>query len=186
MARLFYAGFVSLDGYINDPSGSFDWAMPDEEVHAVANDLERGVGMHLYGRRMYEVMSFWQDPAHTDGAPDVMKEYGEIWRASDKTVYSTTLHSVATPRTDLQRAFDSDAVRALKRSSELDISIGGPTLAAHAFAARLIDDIHLFIAPVIVGGGTRALPDGLRQDLEVVSERRFANGMVHLHYRLAP
>jgi len=182
MGRLVYAAICSLDGYTVDADGKFDWAAPDEEVHAFVNDLERSVGTYLYGRRTYEVMAVWQTiggPEH----PAVENEYAEIWRAAEKVVYSTTLESVSTPRTRLERTFDPAAVRQLVADAEGDVSIGGPGLAAHAFRAGLVDEVHHLVHPVVVGGGTRALPDGVRLDLELVSERRFAGGVVHLHHR---
>ena len=182
MGRLVYSAITSLDGYVVDADGSFDWAFPDEEVHAFANELERPIGTHLYGRRMYEVMQVWETMP-TDGEPAVMRDYAELWRGSDKVVYSTTLTEAATPRTRIEPTFDVEAVRLLKAASDRDLSIGGPTLAAHAIRAGLVDELHLIINPVIVGGGVRALPDGVRWDLELVEETRFGNGVVHLHHR---
>jgi dihydrofolate reductase len=186
MAKLVYSALLSLDGYIADKEGNFDWAAPDEEVHAFVNDLERPVGTHLYGRRMYEVMVFWQTPeAITDPSP-VMRDYAEIWRAADKIVYSRSLTLAATPKTRIERDFDSDAVRELKATAASDISIGGPNLAAHAFRAGLVDELHFFVAPMVVGGGTQALPADVRLRLELAAQRRFDNGMVFLHYRVRP
>jgi dihydrofolate reductase len=182
MARLQYVAQCSLDGYTVDAAGSFDWATPDEEVHALVNDLERPVGTALYGRRMYETLAVWQ----TIGGPQhaaVENDYADIWRAAEKVVYSTTLAAVSTPRTRLEREFDPSAVRQLVAGSPRDVTIGGPGLAAQAFRAGLVDDVHHLVYPVVVGGGTRALPDGVRLDLELVGERRFANGVVHLHHR---
>jgi dihydrofolate reductase len=178
---LVYAAIASLDGYTNDADGKFDWSAPDEEVHAFVNDLERGVGTYLYGRRMYEVMRYWQD-VDTDGEPAVVHDYAGIWRAADKVVYSATLDEAPTPRTRIERRFDADAVRALKERG--DVSIGGATLAAEAIRAGLVDEYHLFVTPVIVGGGTRAYPDGARVKLDLADERRFASGVVYLRYRL--
>ena len=180
MAKLLYSAITSLDGYVADEDGVFDWAAPDEEVHAYVNDLERPVGTYLYGRRMYEVMQFW---ATTDDDAPVMADYAAIWRAADKVVYSTTLTTVSTDRTRLEPAFDPDAVRALKATAARDLSIGGPHLAAEAMRAGLVDEINLFLHPIVVGGGNPALPDHLRMPLELVDERRFASGVVHLHYR---
>jgi len=183
MGRLQYAAICSLDGYTADADGRFDWAAPDEEVHAFVNDLERPVGTCLYGRRMYETLAVWQTlggPGH----PAAENDYAEIWRAAEKVVYSTTLEAVSTPRTRLERTFDPDAVRQLKTDSAGDLAIGGPGLAAHAFRAGLIDDVHHLLNPVVVGGGTRALPDDVRLDLELVQERRFGNGVVYLHHRV--
>jgi dihydrofolate reductase len=182
MARLVYTAICSLDGYTVDADGKFDWAAPDEEVHAFVNDLERPLGTYLFGRRMYETLAVWQ----TMGGPEahaIENDYAEIWRAAEKVVYSTTLESVSTPRTRLEREFDPDAVRQLVAGAERDVGIGGPGLAAHAFRAGLVDEVHHLVHPVVVGGGTRALPDGMRLDLELVDERRFTGGVVHLHHR---
>jgi dihydrofolate reductase len=188
LAKLIYAAIASLDLYVYDESGGFGWARPDAEVHAFVNDLERPLGTHLYGRRMYETMRYWQthDSAGETGAfADAGADYARIWQATDKVVYSRTLGAVDTPRTRLEPKFDPDAVRALKDSADRDMSIGGAQLAAQALAHGLVDECHLMLAPVIVGGGMRALPDGLRAELELVDERRFASGFVHLQYRLA-
>jgi dihydrofolate reductase len=185
MAALTYTAIASLDGYVADASGRWDWSMPDEEVHAYVNDLERPVGTHLYGRRMYEVLRVWQDDALLgDDPPAVMEDYAAIWRAADKVVFSTTLApgDPLTPRTRLEPRFDPDLVAALKRDADKDLSIGGPTLAAHALRAGLVDEILLLLSPAIVGGGLRALPDDLRLDLELRDERRFANGVIAVRY----
>ena len=166
-----------------DEGGDFGWAAPDEEVHALLNDLERPVGTYLYGRRMYEVMRAWET---ADALPDqtpVTRDFAEIWRAADKIVYSATLQSVSSARTRIERSFDPQRVRRMKAGAGRDISVGGPALAAQAFAAGLVDELHLFVTPVIVGGGTRALPDNVRLRLELLDERRFGTGVVHLHYR---
>jgi dihydrofolate reductase len=178
---LVYSAIASLDGYANDADGKFDWSAPDEEVHAFVNDQERGVDTYLYGRRMYEVMRYWQD-VDTDGEPAVVRDYAEIWRAADKVVYSATLDEAPTPRTRIERRFDADAVRALKERG--DVSVGGPTLAAEVIRAGLVDEYHLFVTPVIVGGGTPAFPDRARVMLELADERRFASGVVYLRYQL--
>jgi dihydrofolate reductase len=183
MARLVYANLTSLDLYVNDTNGDFQWAEPDAEVHAFVNDLERPMRTYLYGRRLYEVMAVW-DTLDTSDEPPEMRDYAQQWREADKVVYSSSLSEVTTSRTRLERAFDPDVVRALIRDADTDVAIGGPTLAAHAFAAGLVDDVHLFLNPVIVGGGTRALPDGASVQLELVDEHRFANGVVHLHHRV--
>jgi dihydrofolate reductase len=184
MAALIYSAITSLDGYVADRTGRFDWARPDEEVHAFVNDLERSVGTYLYGRRMYEVMQFWETAGVEDpGPPSPEREYADIWRAADKVVYSQTLPAVSTTRTRLERKIDPEGLRRLKQSAERDLSVGGPTLAAHALAAGLVDEIHLFLTPVVVGGGTRSLPDDLYLDLELVEQHRFRGGVVHLHYR---
>jgi dihydrofolate reductase len=183
VSKLIYSAIASLDGYVADADGNFDWAAPDEEVHAFVNDLERPIGTYLYGRRMYEVMVAWETP-HTfaDQSP-VMQDYADIWQAVDKIVYSRTLETVSSARTRIERDFDPDAVRRLRASAERDISVGGPGLAAHAIGAGLVDEYHLFLTPVVVGGGNRALPDEVRVELELLDERRFGNGVVHLHYR---
>ena len=182
MAKLIYTAIMSLDGYVADEDGNFDWAEPDEEVHAFVNDLERPIGTYLYGRRLYEVMVAWE--TITDEQPFI-RDYAEIWRAADKIVYSRSLETVSSERTRIEPSFDPDAVRQMKASADRDISVGGPTLAAQAFRAGLVDEIRLLLAPAVVGGGTRALPDDVRLKLELLDERRFDNGTVHLHYRTA-
>ena len=182
MAKLIYSALTSLDGYLADEEGNFDWAMPDEEVHTFINDLERPVGTYLYGRRMYETMVYWET-AHTVADHPVEQDFAEIWRAAEKVVYSKTLETVSSARTRIERAFDPDAIRQVKASAERDISVGGPDLAAQAFGAGLVDECHLFLAPIVIGGGKRALPEGVRVVLELLDERRFGNGMVYLHYR---
>jgi dihydrofolate reductase len=182
MAKLIYSTIASLDGYVADADGKFDWGKPDEEVHTLFNDLERRVGTHLYGRRMYEVMRVWET-VELAGQPRHIQDYAEIWRAADKIVYSRTLDAASSARTRIERAFDSDEVRRLKATAERDLGIGGPELAAEAFRAGLVDELHLVVAPVAVGGGQQVLPAGFRLRLELLGERRFGNGMVHLHYR---
>ncbi len=182
MARLIYSAIASLDGYIADSDGNFDWAAPDEEVHAFVNDLERPIGTYLYGRRMYEVMAVWETMPTDDGQPPVMRDYTQIWRAADKIVYSRTLPAVSSARTRLERDLDVDAVRQLKASAASDLSVGGAGLAATLIAAGLVDELHLFLTPIVVGGGTAALPDDVRVELELLDEHRFAGGVVHLHY----
>jgi dihydrofolate reductase len=184
MGRLIYSAITSLDGYTADADGKFDWSAPDPEVHAFVNDQERAVGTYLYGRRMYEVMVAWET-MDLSGEPPVIADYAEIWRAAIKVVYSTTLGAtdIASARTRLEPAFDPDAVAALKAASATDLGIGGPHLAAHALRAGLVDEINLLLSPVVVGGGTAALPDGLGLALELTAERRFANGVVALSYR---
>jgi dihydrofolate reductase len=184
MARLIYAAIASLDGYVADEQGNFDLLAPDEEVHAFVNDLERPVGTHLYGRRMYDVMVWWET-METAGEPDVMRDFAELWWAADKIVYSRTLEAVASERTRIEREFEPETVREMKAMTERDISVGGPELAGQALAAGLVDECHLFLVPLLMGGGTRALPDGLRLQLELLDERRFGSGVVHLHYRVA-
>jgi dihydrofolate reductase len=183
MAKLIYSAITSLDGYIADEDGNFDWAAPDEEVHRFVNDLERPVGTYLFGRRMYEVMVAWETIPTDGDQPPAMGDFAGLWRAADKVVYSTTLPSVSTARTRLERAFDPEAVRRLKASADADLIVGGPGLAAHAFRAGLVDECHLFLTPILVGGGTRALPDKLHLELELLDERRFGGGVVHLSYR---
>jgi dihydrofolate reductase len=185
VARLIYSVIASLDGYVADEDGSFDWAEPDEEVHRFVNDLERPVGTYLFGRRMYEVLVFWETADVAD-QPAFVRDFAEIWRDADKIVYSKTLEAASSARTRIERDFDPDAVRRLKATAEGDLTVGGPDLAGQALAAGLVDELHLFVAPVVVGGGTRALPDGVRLELELLDERRFASGVVYLHYRLEP
>jgi dihydrofolate reductase len=182
VARLIYSAIASLDGYVADEDGNFDWAEPDEDVHRFVNDLERPVGTYLYGRRMYEVMRFWET-VDVAGQPPFVRDFAEIWRAADKIVYSKTLENVSSARTRIERDFDVDAVRKLKAAAARDLSVGGPGLAGQALVAGLVDELHLFVAPVVVGGGSRALPDGVRLDLELLDERRFASGVAHLRYR---
>jgi dihydrofolate reductase len=183
VARLIYTAITSLDGYVADDDGNFDWAAPDEEVHTFVNDLERKVGTYLYGRRMYEVMAFWEAARNLPDQPSVTRDYAEIWQAADKVVFSKTLENVMTARTRLEREFDPEVVRLMKARSERDISIGGPHLAADAIKAGLVDDYHLLVTPVVVGGGNQALPNGVRLELELVDEGRFGSGVIHLHYR---
>jgi dihydrofolate reductase len=178
---LIYSAIASLDGYVADEDGKFDWSAPDADVHAFVNDLERPIDTYLYGRRMYEVMVFWET-LDTAAAQPVSRDFAELWRAADKIVYSRTLGEVSSARTRLEREFDPEAVRAL--AAERKVSIGGPELAATARRAGLVDECHLFLTPIVVGGGKAALPDGLRTRLELLDERRFANGVVHLHYRI--
>src|SRR3954447_16350843 len=186
MAALVYSAITSLDGYVADRSGRFDWAEPDEEVHAFVDEAERGVGTYLYGRRMYDVMRFWETADENPGLPPLEREYADIWRAADKVVYSRTLTDVTTTRTRIAREFEPETVRLLKESAEQDISVGGPTLAAHALAAGLVDEIHLILTPVVVGGGTPSLPADLYLQLELLEQHRFGNGVVHLRYRTRP
>jgi dihydrofolate reductase len=184
VAKLIYSAIASLDGYVEDEEGNFDWAAPDEEVHTFVNELERPIGTYLYGRRMYEVMRSWETPDPSSDEAPFTKDYASIWRAAEKIVYSRTLGEASTARTRIERDFDPGAVRQLKERADRDISVGGPGLAAEAFAAGLVDECHLFLAPIIVGGGKRALPDHVRLALELLDERRFDNGTVHLHYRV--
>ena len=181
MALLRYTAITSLDGYVNDAEGGFSWAAPSDALHEVVNAHEREVGTYLLGRRLYETMRYWETAP--GDVPGPMGEYARIWRAADKVVYSTTLDDVTTARTRLVAAFDPDGIRELKSSSVLDVSVGGPTLAAAAFRERLVDDVHLFLHPVLVGGGTRALPDDVRDGLDLVSVDRVGD-VVHLHHRV--
>jgi dihydrofolate reductase len=185
VAKLIYSAITSLDGYVADEDGNFDWAEPDEEVHTFANDLERPVGTYLYGRRMYEVMLYWENMPLAD-QPPFIRDFAEIWRAGDKIVYSKTLQAVSSARTRIERDFDPDGVRQLKASTGRDITVGGPDLAAHAFMAELVDELHLFVAPIVVGGGKQSLPDNVRLRLDLLDERRFGSGMVYLRYRARP
>jgi dihydrofolate reductase len=182
MAKLIYSSIASLDGYIADEDGNFDWAEPDEDVHTLVNDLARPVGTFLLGRRMYEVLVAWETMG-TAEQPPFIRDFAEIWRAADKIVYSTSLDTVSSARTRIERAFDPEAVRQLKGTAERDLLVGGPGLAAHAISAGLVDECHLFVVPVVVGGGTRFLPNDVRLRLELLDERRFGNGTVHLRYR---
>jgi dihydrofolate reductase len=184
MARLLYSAIASLDLYTADPEGDFSWAAPDAEVHAFVNDMERPVGTYLYGRRMYETMVFWENPDLLRDDQPAIADYAAIWQAAEKVVYSTTLGAPTGARTRVERAFDPDAVARLKAQATSDLGIGGPTLAAAALAAGLVDEVHLLLAPVVIGGGTPALPDGLRLDLELIAERRFASGFALLAYRI--
>jgi dihydrofolate reductase len=183
VAKLIYSAIASLDGYVADEDGSFDWAAPDEEVHTLVNELERPIGTYLYGRRMYEVMVYWEtaDTLADQSAPPE-RDFAEIWQAADKIVYSKTLEQAASARTRIEREFDPEAVRRMKASAERDLSVGGPDLAGQAIKAGLVDELHLFITPIIVGGGTAWLPDGARVKLELLDERRFGGGVVYLRY----
>ncbi len=183
MAKLIYSAITSLDGYVADEDGNFDWAAPDEEVHRFVNDLERTVGTYLYGRRMYEVMVGWETAQTLADQRPVMQDFAEIWQAADKIVYSKTLETVSSARTRIERDFDPDAIRQMKARAGRDITVGGTDLAAQAIKAGLVDEYHLFVTPIVVGGGKRSLPDGVRVKLELLDERRFGNGVVHLHYR---
>ncbi|TMG13815.1 MAG: deaminase [Chloroflexi bacterium] len=183
MATLIYSAITSVDGYVSDSRGNFDWAAPDEEVHRFVNAQERPIGTYLYGRRMYETMVFWETAMDAPDQPAFVREYAEIWQAADKVVYSSTLQAVASARTRIERSFDPQAIRKLKATSARDISIGGPHLAAEAIRSGLVDEYRQLMVPVIVGGGNRWLPDGVRVDLELVDERRFDGGVVASRYR---
>jgi dihydrofolate reductase len=181
MAKLIYSAIASLDGYVADADGNFDWAAPDQEVHAFVNDVERPIGTYLYGRRMYETMVPWETIA---AEQPVARDFAAIWQAADKIVYSRTLESVSSARTRIEPEFDPAAVRQVKASAERDITVGGAGLAGVALRAGVVDEIQLFLNPIVVGGGKRALPDGVRAGLELLDERRFGNGVVFLRYRV--
>jgi dihydrofolate reductase len=182
MGKMIYSAIASLDGYVADEDGNFDWAEPDEEVHTFVNDLGRPVGTYLYGRRMYEVMVAWEALTLVD-QPPVMRDFAEIWRAAYKVVYSRTLQAVSSARTRIERDFDAERVREMKAAGGRDLTVGGPDLAAQAFRAGLVDECHLFLAPIVVGGGKQSLPNDVRLELQLLDERRFGSGMVYLRYR---
>jgi dihydrofolate reductase len=183
VAKLIYSAIASLDGYVADENGKFDWAAPSEEVHAFVNDLERQIGTYLYGRRMYEVMVYWDTAPTAGDEPPVVLDFAKIWKAADKIVYSKTLEKASSARTRIEREFDAEAVRRMKATAARDISVGGPHLAAEANKAGLVDEYHLIVVPMVVGGGNRWLPSDVRVKLELVDERKFDSGVVHLHYR---
>jgi dihydrofolate reductase len=184
VAKLIYVAIASLDGYVADRDGNWDWSVPDDEVHAFVNDLARPIGTHLYGRRMYEVLVAWET-METEGAPTVIRDFAEIWHGAEKVVYSRTLESPSSAKTRIEREFKPEALRRIKEEADQDMSVGGPELAAQAIAAGLVDEIHLLLSPVVVGGGTPALPAEAVVRLGLLDERRFGNGVVHLHYRVA-
>ena len=184
MAKLIYSAITSLDGYVEDTDGKFEWAAPDEEVHAFVNELERPIATYLYGRRMYDTMAFWET-ANGREEPAVFRDYAEIWRAAEKIVYSRTLQAASSARTRIERDFNPAAIRELKSASGSDMTIGGSELAGQAIVAGLVDECQLFLNPVVVGCGKRALPDHVRADLELLNERRFKSGVVYLHYRIS-
>lgn len=183
MAKLIYSAIESLDGYVADTTGRFDWARPDETVHTLVNELERSVGTYLFGRRMYEVMAAWETLGGGGDEPQFIEDYANMWQAASKIVFSRTLDAVRSSRTRIERDFDPEAIRRMKREVVGDISIGGPNLAAQAIAAGLVDEYQVFVAPVVVGGGIRSLPAGICLNLELMDERRFDNGFVYLNYR---
>jgi dihydrofolate reductase len=186
MAKLIYAAITSLDGYVADADGNFDWGAPDEEVSTFVNDLVRPIGTYLYGRRMYDVMVYWETVPTTADQSPVDRDFAELWQAADKIVYSTTLESVSSARTRIERAFDPEAVRQWKATAGRDLEVAGPDLAAQAFKAGLVDECHLFLTPIVVGGGKPALPTNVRLKLELLDEHRFGNGVMHLLYRTMP
>ena len=183
MAKLIYLTLASLDGYVEDAAGAFDWAAPDEEVHQFINDLERPVGTYLYGRRMYETMAVWEtDPAFARHSP-VTRDYAAVWQAADKIVYSRTLSATSTKRTRIEREFEPQTIERLKAEAGSDLGVGGATLAGEAFRAGLVDECHLILAPVVVGAGKAAFPVDVPVRLELLDERRFDSGMVYVAYR---
>jgi dihydrofolate reductase len=184
MAKLIYSSIMSLDGYITDEEGNFDWAAPDQEVHSFVNDLERPIGTYLYGRRMYETMVYWETVHAHPGQPAFVNDFGELWQMADKVVYSKTLKAVSSARTHVEQDFDPAAIRRMKLTAGRDISVGGPELAAEAIKAGLVDEFHLLVMPMVVGGGKRSLPNNVRLKLELLQERRFASGVVYLQYRV--
>jgi dihydrofolate reductase len=184
MARLIYSAIASLDGYVEDEEGKFDWAAPDDELLAAVNELERPIGTYLYGRRMYETMVFWETAGTGADQAAGVRDFAELWRVAEKVVYSRTLEAVKSARTRIERKFDPGAVSRLKEASLSDITVGGADLAGQAIAAGLVDECHLFLHPILVGGGKRALPDKVRVRLALLDERRFRSGVVHLHYRV--
>jgi dihydrofolate reductase len=183
-ARLIYSAITSLDGYVADADGNFAWSAPDEEVHAFVNDLERPIGTYLYGRRMYDVMQFWQTVPTDDSHPAVFRDFAQLWQAADKVVYSATLDTPVTPRTRVERSFEPEAIKQMKQAADRDISVGGAHLAAQALRTGLVDELQLFLSPVVIGAGTHSLPAGVRIGLDLQDERRFGNGVVHLRYRV--
>ncbi len=183
MAKLIYSAICSLDGYVADEDGNFSWARPDDELHSFVNDLERPIGTYLYGRRMYETMVFWETAEVSPDQCDPVSDYADIWRAAEKIVFSRKLDQVSSAKTRIEREFDAEAIKRLKAEAESDISVGGPGLAGEAIRAGLVDEFHLLVNPIVVGGGTAALPNDAHVDLELVDQRRFGSGVVHLHYR---
>jgi dihydrofolate reductase len=185
MAKLIYSAIASLDGYVEDEHGKFDWAAPDDEVHAFVNDRERPIGTYLYGRRMYETMVYWETVDTGAAQPAVTRDFASIWRAANKIVYSRTVGEASSARTRIESVFDPERIRELKAASERDITIGGAELAGAAIAAGLVDELHLYLHPIVIGAGKRALPTSPRVALQLLDQRRFANGVVHLGYGVA-
>ena len=184
MAKLIYGAISSVDGYVADAEGNFDWSAPNDEVHRFVNELERPIGTYLYGRRMYEVMRYWETAPTGNGMPSAEQEYAKIWQTADKIIYSKRLEQVSSARTRIERAFDPQAIQQLKAAATRDVSVSGPTLAVQAIKLGLVDECRLFLSPIVVGGGKPALPDNVRLGLELLDERRFGNGVVYLHYRV--
>jgi len=182
LGELIYFVISSLDGYIEDKSGKFDWAEPEEEVHRFVNDLERQAGTYLYGRRMYETMRAWETDPTLAAASPLMQDFATIWKAADKIVFSSSLEKASTSRTRIERRFHPELIRQLKANVRHEILIGGPELAGHAFKAGLVDKCHLFLFPIIVGGGKKGLPDDVRLRLKLEDQRRFGNGTIFLSY----
>jgi dihydrofolate reductase len=183
MAKLIYSAITSLDGYVADEDGKFDWSMPDAEVMRFLNEIERPVGTYLYGRGMYEVMAGWETAPTRENRSPTLQDFTQLWQAADKVVYSRTLEKVSTSKTRLEREFDPDAIRHMKASADRDMSVGGPELAGQALKAGLVDECHLYLTPIVVGGGKPSFPDNLRLPLELLEERRFGNGVVYVRYR---
>jgi dihydrofolate reductase len=183
MAKLIYSAIASADGYVEDAAGGFDWAAPDEQLLRFVNDLERQVGTHLYGRRMFQTMLYWETAGTAPGLPPSVREFAGIWQAAEKIVFSRTLPSVSSARTRIEPNFDPGKIRQLKAAAEHDMAVGGADLAGQAIKAGLVDELQLFLVPVIVGGGKRVLPHGVRSDLELLDTQRFASGAVYLRYR---
>jgi len=185
MAKLTYIANVSLDGFIEDSDGNFDWTEPSDEYFAFITDLVRATGTYLYGRRLYEAMAVWETEPALAAESELRRDFADVWQAANKVVYSTTLHEVSTARTQLERDFDPNSIRDLKASAAKDLTVGGANLAAHAFRAGLVDECHLFIGPAIIGAGKPAFTQDTRADLELLDERRFGNGVVYVRYRVA-
>jgi dihydrofolate reductase len=184
MAKLIYVANVSLDGFIEDADGNFDWTAPSDEFFAFITDVVRPVGTYLYGRRLYEAMAVWETDPSIGAASELQADFANVWQSANKIVYSSTLDAVSTANTRLERRFDADAVRAMKASAASDVTVGGSTLAAHAFDAGLVDECQLFIHSVVVGGGKPAFASDGGVRLELLEEHRFANGVVNLRYRV--
>jgi len=184
VTKLIYSAITSFDGYVEDADGNFDWARPDDELHAFVNDLERPIGTYLYGRRMYETMVFWETAAAGPQQAAVARDFAEIWRGAEKVVYSSKLKRASSANTRIERAFEPSAVRRMKEAASRDITIGGAELAGEAIRAGLLDECHMFLVPVLVGAGKRSLPGGVRRQLHLLDQRRFGNGVVHLRYRI--
>ena len=186
MSKLIYAVNTSVDGFMEDQDGNFGWTEPNDEVFKFITDLMRPIGTHLLGRRMYETMMVWETDPKFAAESSLKRDFAEVWQAANKIVFSTTLENLPTRKTQLMRSFEPETIRQLKANSEHDILIEGPEIASHAFRAGLIDECHLFILPVVVGGGKSAIPNNLRLNLELLEEQHFGNGTVYLRYRIKP